>query len=74
VWTCVQQPEPVRFFVELYQITPSGSREIHSRFTETSSMKVTLPETGESFAWRVMAVAQAAGRYVTSEWSYLHRP
>lgn len=71
VWTSGQQPEPVRYFVELRAIDAAGSRELFSSFVETSSLKVTLPDTAAALAWRVLAVARKEGRYAASDWAYL---
>ncbi|UVK49449.1 sel1 repeat family protein (plasmid) [Mesorhizobium sp. AR07] len=72
VWTAPQEPEGVRFFVELRALVPSGSREIYSGFVDISSLNVALSSLKGAFAWRVFAVARRGGRYAASDWSYLH--
>ena len=68
VWTSPSQPEPVRFFVELRAIEGSGSREVFSGFTDTSSVFAPLPDVHGDYAWRVLAIARVAGRYTASDW------
>lgn len=69
VWTSAQQPEPVRFFVELREVTASGSDEVYSGFVDTSSTLVTLPHPAGTFAWRVTALDPRAGGYMASPWT-----
>lgn len=69
VWTCVQQPEPVRFFVEVREVTPAGSAEVYSGFVETSSILAPVPNPRGSFAWRVTALGRKAGSYMASDWA-----
>lgn len=70
VWTSTQQPEPVRFFVELREVTPAGSTEAYSGFVETSAVLVSVADRpGGSFAWRVTALGRKAGGYMASEWA-----
>lgn len=69
VWTSEQQPEAVRYFVELRIIESSSSSEVFSGFVDTSATLVTLPEHGEHFAWRVLAVASRLSHYAASEWA-----
>ena len=68
VWTAQPQPEPVRFYVELRALSESGSREVFSGFTETSSVFAPLPALDGDYAWRVLAVARKASRYVARDW------
>lgn len=68
VWTSAQQPEPVRFFVEVREVSGSGSNELYSGFVDTSSALVTLPDPHGTFAWRVTALGRKAGRYMASDW------
>ncbi len=68
VWTSPPQPEPVRFFVEVRALDAAGSREVFSGFADTSAVLATLPDKHGAYAWRVAAIARAAGRYVASEW------
>jgi hypothetical protein len=72
VWTSRPQPEPVGFFVEVRAVDTSGSREIYFGFVDISSLSVPLTDDSTSYAWRVLAVARGTGRYVASDWSYLH--
>ena len=69
MWTSAQQPEPVRFFVEMRAITSSGTTEVYSGFVEISSVLATLPNPKGSFAWRVTALGRKAGGYVASDWT-----
>ena len=69
VWTSDQQPEPVRFFVELREVTAAGSNEIHSGFVDISSVLVVLPNPRGTFAWRVTALGRKAGSYMASDWT-----
>lgn len=70
VWTSLQQPEPVRFFVEVEEITATGSHQVYAGSTAVSSMLVPLPPgTSARYAWRVSALAKREGNYATSGWS-----
>ena len=69
VWTSARQPEPVRFFVEVREVTAAGSSEIYSGFVETSSLLVTPPNPRGMFAWRVTALGRKAGGYTASDWT-----
>lgn len=69
VWTSAQQPEPVRFFVEVRDVTPAGSSEVYSGFVETSGMVAPVPNPRGRFAWRVTALGRKAGGYMASEWT-----
>ncbi len=69
VWTSEPQPEPVRFFVELRAIEASGSHEVFSAFADTSSVYAPVAGLHGDYAWRVLGVARAAGRYAASGWS-----
>ncbi len=68
VWTAQPQPEAVRFFVELRQLGPSGSREVFSSFSDTSSIFAPLREAPGPYAWRVFTIARQRGNYEKSEW------
>ncbi len=68
VWTAQPQPEPVRFFVELRQLGPSGSREVFSSFSDTSGIFAPLQEARGPYAWRVFTIARQRGNYEKSEW------
>ncbi len=68
VWTCRPQPEPVRFYVELRALDALGSREVTASFTAVSSLLAGVPNAGGDYAWRVLAVALKASRYVASDW------
>ena len=68
VWTSQPQPEPVRFFVELRAVDASGSHEVFSGFADISSIYAPVPSLHGDYAWRVLAVARGAGRYVISDW------
>lgn len=70
VWTSAQQPEPMRFFVELRALDEAGSREVFSTSTATTSVLVHLSEPRGKYMWRVLAVARQAGTYVFSAWSH----
>lgn len=69
VWTGQTQPDPVRFFVEVRALEESGSREVFSGSTETSSLFAALPVPGGDYAWRVLTVGRRSSRYAASEWS-----
>jgi TPR repeat protein len=71
VWTASAQPEPVRFYVELWDVSHGSPQEIYSGFTESSSVKVSLPGDNRRYAWRVLTVAGGVGRYAASDWVYL---
>jgi TPR repeat protein len=71
VWTAATQPEGVRFHVELWEVSERGRQEIYSGFSESSSVRVALPEGSKRYAWRVLTVASGAGRYAASDWAYM---
>ena len=68
VWTAQPQPEPVRFFVEIRQLGPSGSREVFSSFSDTSGIFAPLQEARGPYAWRVFTIARQGGNYEKSAW------
>ena len=69
VWTAQPQPEPVRFFVELRQLGPSGSREVFSSFSDTSGVFAPLQEARGPYAWRVFTIGRQRGNYEKSGWA-----
>jgi hypothetical protein len=71
VWTAAAQPERVRFYVELWDVSERGRQEIYSGFTESSSVKVAIPGGNKRFAWRVVTIAGGVGRYAASDWAYM---
>jgi hypothetical protein len=70
VWTSKPQPRTVRFYVELRELDPCGSKELYAQFNDTSSVYVTLKSGSGTYAWRVLAVAAAPGSYKTSQWRF----
>ena len=68
VWTAPQQPEPVRYYVELRMLDGPASHEVFSRFLETTGVLAMIPAVDGTYAWRVSAVAGEAGRYAASDW------
>ncbi len=68
VWTAKSQPESVHFFVELRALGPVMSREVFSGFAGTTAVFAALPDMRGDYAWRVLAVAREADRYVASDW------
>ena len=74
VWTSCLEPEPVRFFVELRSIDARASRETWSGFVDTSSVRLPLPASVRTLAWRVSAVATGSAEYAVSGWSIFTVP
>jgi hypothetical protein len=70
VWTSPLQPEPVRFFLEVSDLSASG-RTVFSAFTDRSSLEIAPPLPAGRYAWRVSAVAPKARRYAISDWAVL---
>ncbi len=68
VWVSQQQPEAVRFFVEIRALDASGSREVFSGYADISSVFAEVPDLQGDYAWRVLAVARQAARYAASDW------
>ena len=68
VWTAPEEPEAVRFYVELVELPDTGPREVLSRYVDVSALLVQLPQNAGRFAWRVLTVGADTQRYVVSAW------
>ena len=70
----LQQPEAVRFFVELRTLDARASHEAWSGFVDVSSVRLPVPPGAQNLAWRVSAVARGSANYAVSGWSVFTVP
>lgn len=68
VWTAPAGPEPVRFFLEVYELRDTGAREVAARFADRSAVLVQLQPGAAHYAWRVSSVAPDGHHYVLTAW------
>ena len=68
VWTAPAQPGPVRFFVELYALQPSGPVEVAGEFLNLTATLIHLPPDATRFTWRVLTVGTDPPRYAVGPW------
>ena len=66
VWVSGEQPEPVRFFVE---VRDGQGVEVFTGYSSVTSTLVPLPARGGKYVWRVSAIAATQGRYLACDWS-----
>ena len=69
VWAAPAQPGPVRFFVELYALQPSGPVEVAGEYLDVTATVVRLPPETTRFTWRVLTVGTDPPRYAVGPWS-----
>ena len=69
VWTAPEQPSPVRFYVEIYALKPSGPVEVAGQFADVTALRLPVPPNDTHFTWRVLTVASSPPRYAISPWS-----
>lgn len=68
VWTAPNQPAPVRFFVEVYGLTPSGPVELAGRYVDVTALSIPLPPEIARFTWRVLTVGVELPEYTIGQW------
>ena len=73
VWTARDLSKPVRFYVELFALTPEGPHEIPVAPTDLSAIQVGLPADGVQFAWRVLSVTADPPHYSRTPWTDFSR-
>jgi len=69
VWNTPEQSVAVEYYVEVWALDASGSREVTARYVETSATLVELPGAPQLYAWRVYAVARSGAHYAASPWN-----
>lgn len=70
VWTSPKQTEAVQFVVEMRLIAGTGSTEVFSAQTDTTSTLAHMSGPRGEYIWRVLAVAPRAGNYAASAWAH----
>ena len=68
VWAAPDEPESVRFYVELTQVLDSGPQDVIGRYVDVSAVLMQLPQNTGRFAWRVLTVGTDSQRYVVGAW------
>ncbi len=68
VWTAPDEPESVRFYVELTQVLDSGPQDVVGRYVDVSAVLMQLPQNTGRFAWRVLTVGTESQRYIVGSW------
>ncbi len=70
VWNAPAEPVPVRYYVSIARLGPTGPAEAANLLTDRSAVPVNLPDQAARYAWRVFAVG-AGGHYAASAWQAL---